>query len=162
MHRLLLVGLLVGPIILLLTVYLAYQQAVGERAHGLQDLSPHHKIAGDIIRIPVVRDNKVDGHLVARAVLVGNDLILNEASFPIELTIADERLDGLAFSDTYDLKDPYFKTDRFTSEILDALNSRSEDRIYFTAAIESVAYRSNHQGVPREPLEARPSSKLFP
>lgn len=101
-------------------------------------MTEHHVVKSDLVTVPVIRDKKVDGYVLAEVSLTANDEAFHHRDYTAtELT---DQLITVLQSGSPSLTDPDFTVDLIRAEIVKQMNERMGAQVFYNTLLTRLDY----------------------
>jgi len=126
-------------VVSLVAVYAGFQWAPAPKQVEAQSprLAEHEVVKSAMVTVPIIRESKVDGYVVAEVTLTANDEALRASPSP-EAELTDELIATLVSTPV--LTDPEFTADTLRFDLVERMNKRAGLKAYYKTLITKLDY----------------------
>ena len=126
-------------LVCLVAVYAGFQWAPAPKQIEAQSpgLTEHEVVKSAMVTVPIIREKKVDGYVVAEVTLTANDEALRASPSP-EAELTDELIATLLSGPV--LTDPEFAADALRLDLVARMNKRIGLQAYYKTLITKLDY----------------------
>lgn len=126
-------------LVCLVAVYAGFQWAPAPKQVETQSpgLTEHEVVKSAMVTVPIIRERKVDGYVVAEVTLTANDEALRASPSP-EAELTDELIATLLSGPV--LTDPEFAADALRLDLVARMNKRIGLQAYYKTLITKLDY----------------------
>lgn len=125
----------------LTAVYLAsrYQSPTIPAEPAFPILTEHHSVASDEVTVPIIRNGKLDGYLLAQVSVTANDEAYHHRFYPVSVDLTDQLMVLLQRNIPL-LTDPDFTVDRLRGDLVKQMNERLGGQVFYNTLITRLDY----------------------
>lgn len=127
-------------------VYLGslYRSPAEPETPAFPDLSEHHTVVSDVVTIPVIRSEKIEGYIIAGVAMTANDQAFEGKQYPLQVDVTDTLVSYLQ-SGVPLPTDERFELERFRRDLVVRLNERTGHEAFFSTLITRLNYLTSEE-----------------
>ncbi|MBN9052223.1 MAG: hypothetical protein J0H80_00255 [Rhizobiales bacterium] len=127
-------------------VYLGslYRSPGKPEAAAFPDLTEHHTVISDVVTIPVVRSEKIEGYVIAGIAMTANDRAFEGREYPPRIDVTDALVSYLQSGVPLPVDDR-FELDSFRRDLVARMNERTGNEAFFSTLITRLNYLTSDE-----------------
>lgn len=133
-------------VVSILAVYLGslYRSPANSGTTTSLNLTEHHTIVSDVVTIPVVRSEKIEGYVIAGVAMTANDQAFEGRQYPPRVDVTDTLVSYLQSGVPLPVDDR-FELDTFRRDLVVRMNERTGHEAFFSTLITRLNYLTSDE-----------------